>query len=352
MLVEHGAVASVMAYDYEFLDEQYNHYQPESSEMEPNQAITIIGWDDRRITQSSSRGAWICKNSWGSNWGNNGFFWVSYKDKYTAKHDEMGAVAFCDVRKPEFDQIYSHDFHGWVDTLYNVDAVINHFVAVENEYAQHVSIVTVNDSVTYDINIYRNLDDGLLSEHIFSQSGFIANRGFHIIDMDSSISYLQNENIYIQLQLSDSSYAYDRTHSPYVLNSDELVIVESMAYPDQSYYLNEDEWKDFFFYDDPYGINNTGNFCIKMYANTDYSIANKNTTKDESVVLHCSGNQLSISSEETFDLLRIFDLQGRLIFSKPMASSSNNEFCFINHGVFIYHLSNSMQSISGKFIAP
>lgn len=36
-----------------------------------NHAITIVGWDD-------SKGAWLVKNSWGTQWGENGYIWIKY----------------------------------------------------------------------------------------------------------------------------------------------------------------------------------------------------------------------------------------------------------------------------------
>jgi C1A family cysteine protease len=40
-----------------------------------NHAITMVGWDDDFC---DGEGAWICKNSWGRNWGENGFFRIKY----------------------------------------------------------------------------------------------------------------------------------------------------------------------------------------------------------------------------------------------------------------------------------
>lgn len=42
---------------------------------EPDHAVLIVGWDD---TACDGDGAWICKNSWGTGWGEDGFFYVKY----------------------------------------------------------------------------------------------------------------------------------------------------------------------------------------------------------------------------------------------------------------------------------
>jgi len=57
----------------------FNYYTGDcydtDSEQNPDHAALIVGWDD---TACGGEGAWICKNSWGENWGIDGFFYIKY----------------------------------------------------------------------------------------------------------------------------------------------------------------------------------------------------------------------------------------------------------------------------------
>ncbi|MBD3366580.1 MAG: T9SS type A sorting domain-containing protein [Candidatus Eisenbacteria bacterium] len=49
-------------------------YEPTGSP-EGGHAVLIVGWDD---SMCGGAGAWIVKNSWGKDWGQNGFFYIKY----------------------------------------------------------------------------------------------------------------------------------------------------------------------------------------------------------------------------------------------------------------------------------
>lgn len=98
-----------------------------------NHAVCIVGWDDHfsreKFTEPKPKadGAWLVKNSYGSGFGDGGYFWISYEDVALASnhqayaladyeligdswqlcHDEYGATTFSSVQKAanvyEFD---------------------------------------------------------------------------------------------------------------------------------------------------------------------------------------------------------------------------------------------------------
>ena len=52
-----------------------------------NHCVTLIGWDDSYSknnfnagSRPSSNGAWLIANSYGSDYNDNGYFWVSYEE--------------------------------------------------------------------------------------------------------------------------------------------------------------------------------------------------------------------------------------------------------------------------------
>ncbi|WP_086315520.1 hypothetical protein A5821_003005 [Enterococcus sp. 7F3_DIV0205] len=53
----------------------------------PDHVVTIVGWDDsfskNKFTYKPARdGAFIAKNTWGTNWGQKGYYYISYEDAY------------------------------------------------------------------------------------------------------------------------------------------------------------------------------------------------------------------------------------------------------------------------------
>lgn len=90
MIRQYGAVgitycSSLTYYEYSTAAQ----YCP--SDMRADHAVTVIGWDDdyRREnfkTQPEADGAWLVQNSWGTVFGDDGFFWLSYEDASIAEN--------------------------------------------------------------------------------------------------------------------------------------------------------------------------------------------------------------------------------------------------------------------------
>ncbi len=271
-IIDNGVLATCMAYDGAFIS-NYIHYQPPASSMLPNHSVAIIGWDDNKVTQAPEVGAWLVKNSWGTGWGNGGYFWISYYDKWTCKEPDMGAVSFSEVEPLQYDHVYYHDYHGWRDNMPGITEAMNAFVATDNESLTAVSFFVNADNVSYTIKVYDDFIGEALVNELSSLSGTLDHRGFHTIDLPQAVNLSVDNDFYVYLSLSDGGMPYDRTSDvPVLLGGGTKTIVNSTANPGESYYFANSIWNDLYDYNDPSGFQNSGNFCIKALTKAAYSI--------------------------------------------------------------------------------
>ena len=256
-VIDHGIVATCLHSDDMFYE--YNtHYQPPESSLPPNHAVSIIGWDDNKPSHAPHTGAWLVKNSWGDDWGSQGYFWISYYDKHACKEPEMGAVSFRDVELMDYSHVYYHDYHGWRDTMEGVTEAFNAFTMSGDEMIRAVSFYTAADSVNFNVEVYDAFEAGTLTGELASVSGYFERKGFHTIDLDAPVAFSAGDDFYVSLSLSRGGQPYDTTSDVNVLlGASYRATVHSSADPGESFYLEDDVWTDLTEYD------TDANFCIK-----------------------------------------------------------------------------------------
>ena len=256
-LMTQGALGTCLCSHSQFIQDNI-HYQPSTSTLDPNHAVAIIGWDDNKITQAPQPGAWLCKNSWGNNWGEDGFFWISYYDKHCCQHPEMGAISFQNVEPMHYDRIYYHDYHGWRATLMGITEAFNAFMSTTNGLLQEVNFYTTKDNATYTVKIYDSFQNNSLQHEKASAMGTAPYTGMHTVTLNTSVPLTPGDDFYVYLNLSTNEHPIDITSEVSVLlgSSSSRVTVKSASNPGESYYYDGVTWQDI------YTWNNTANFCM------------------------------------------------------------------------------------------
>ena len=139
-----------------------------------NHAVTIVGWDDnfsrehfREVNRPDHDGAWLVKNSWGTGWGDKGYFWMSYEEGSLS----FSAWAFDMAPRSEYQNVYLYDGAGAaVSTACEMAA--NVFTTRGDELLTKVACGELQQD--YVFRIYRlaaDYTDPTDGELLYTQSG-------------------------------------------------------------------------------------------------------------------------------------------------------------------------------------
>ena len=179
----------------------------------PNHDSVIVGWDDNYSRENfnldlAGDGAFICTNSWGEDFGDQGYFYVSYFDSNIGVHN----IVYTGVEPVDnYDYIHQSDLCGWVGQIgYGQEEAwfANAYRADKGENLAAAGFYATDKNTEYELYLARNLPDAgggemerALDRRMLLAKGRLDNAGYYTIPLDKKIPLEDNEKFAIIVKI-------------------------------------------------------------------------------------------------------------------------------------------------------
>ncbi len=198
-------------YSYCCLDEDAN----------ATHAVLLVGWDDnysRNNFNSDNRpendGAWLVKNSWGEEWGDDGYFWLSYEDYSLCE----GSCFFCEP-SGTYRTEYSYDDFGWVSSI-SADSrqtsltgyMSNIFYADSDDNISAVGFYTTEENADYEITVYSDLSNSRIPTSGIASAVTLGTQkytGYHTVRLDKPVTVKKGSKFSVVIKITNQTSPYN-----------------------------------------------------------------------------------------------------------------------------------------------
>ena len=211
-LMDGGALYTSM---YSGLFESSDDYNRDNAafyydgEKEPDHDVAIVGWDDNYSRDNFNKkpagdGAWIIRNSWGADWGDGGYFYMSYYDSYAGSN----VTAFHNAQATDnYSRIYQYDPLGNISAMGypdgdNIAWGANIYTAAASDNLTAVSTYALTPGTTAEIKIYTDVSDGKPSSGTLrtTQTESFARGGYYTIALDNPVALVAGQKFSVVIK--------------------------------------------------------------------------------------------------------------------------------------------------------
>lgn len=163
-------------------------------------AIAIVGWNDT-LSTVCGQGAWLCKNQYGTAFGDDGYFYISYQDSLVLKYNAIWP------EREDYDpdmKIYQYDtIGGWPFLGYSWPVIygLTKFVADGDQFITRIGTYTVSYGSYLSVEIYKNFDGNNLTNLMATiPEQYIEFPGFHQLYLPDNLRINDGEEFYVKVR--------------------------------------------------------------------------------------------------------------------------------------------------------
>ena len=213
-IYKYGGVETSIYMEMPYGDTTSEYFNSDTSsyyyngEEKPTHDLVIVGWNDNYPKENfaikpENDGAFICRNSWGDEFGDEGYFYVSYEDVNICQE----CIVYTKLDDVDnYDHIYQTDLLGWVGKMgYSADSAYfaNVYTAEGDEMLRAISFYATGPETSFTVFVVTDYEDekSLNSGRTEVGSGETRYAGYYTVDLNKDIPLKKGQKYAVILSI-------------------------------------------------------------------------------------------------------------------------------------------------------